>query len=232
MFLVGLENNTEGRSQAWVLSHPGCFAYGRDGDQALAAVPGAIQRYRKWISKWTSENWLPEPGEGGDASKLEETWECYSINDDYELVRDGYEVNAWFRHDWIPLTEPDIQRGLLLLSWGRQELMDVTGSLDTATLERTYPGERWSIGGILKHIGGAEWWYLDRLGLAVPRAEVPEDPFKRLELVRSRLVEILPGLAGSKQVVGVSGEFWSPRKLLRRAVWHEYDHIDHIRKLL
>ena len=29
----------------------------------------------------------------------------------------------------------------------------------------------------------------------------------------------------------VEGEFWSPRKLLRRAVWHERDHTVHIRKL-
>jgi hypothetical protein len=50
--------------------------------------------------------------------------------------------------------------------------------------------------------------------------------------VRSNLEYILPGLAGSTLVVGMSGEFWSPRKVLRRAVWHELDHIAHIRKLL
>ena len=164
--------------------------------------------------------------------RLEETWECYSINSDYELVKDGYEVNAWFRHDWIPLSAEDVQQGLLLLSWGREELLKIVSNLGAEILERTYPGERWSIAGILKHIGGAEWWYQDRLGLAFPRQDVPDDPFQRLEKVRSNLVEILPGLAGSKQVIGVSGEFWSPRKLLRRAVWHEYDHIAHIRKLL
>ncbi len=227
MYLVGLENNIEGRSLAWVLGHPACFAYGADGSAALAAVPGAIQGYRQKIEAHT-DSWL----DSDDAHLLEETWEDYTINDQYRLAQDGYEVNAWFRHDWLPVSAEDIQRGLLLLSWGRQELMELTSHLDSATLERTYPGERWSIAGILKHIGGAEWWYLDRLGLAFPRAEVPEDPFKRLELVRSRLVEILPGLAGVKQVVGVSGEFWSPRKLLRRAAWHECDHIDHIRKLL
>jgi hypothetical protein len=32
-------------------------------------------------------------------------------------------------------------------------------------------------------------------------------------------------------VVGLEGEFWSPRKLLRRAVWHERDHSQHIRQL-
>ena len=29
-----------------------------------------------------------------------------------------------------------------------------------------------------------------------------------------------------------NSEFWSARKVLRRAVWHERDHIFHIQKLL
>jgi len=229
MIKVGLENNTEVRSQAWVLGHPGCFAYGKNGQEALDAVPQAIQDYSRWISAHTGQNWLS----GVKAEvRLEETWECYIIDDHYELAQDGYEVNAWFRHDWLPLSELDIQRGLLLLSWGREVLLEVAGPLDKDTLERTFPDERWSIAGILNHVGSAEWWYMDRLGLAFSRELVPEQPFARLEKVRGRLIEVLPGLTGSKQVVGVSGEFWSPRKLLRRAVWHEYDHIAHIRKLL
>jgi hypothetical protein len=232
MFPIGLENGAEGRSQAWALGHPGCFAYGADGSAALGAVPRAIQDYRLWIEAHTSKSWLPGSETEPCEYRLEETWECYSINSDFELTQDGYEVNAWFRHDWIPLSVEDIQRGQLLLSWGREELLKTVGDLPTETLERNYPKERWSIAGILKHIGGAEWWYLDRLGLAFPRQEVPEDPFQRLDKVRSSLLEILPGLAGSTQVIGSSGEFWSPRKLLRRAVWHEYDHIAHIQKLL
>lgn len=229
MFRVGLENNTEGRSQAWILGHPGCFTYGVNGAGALEAVPQAIRDYRQWVAAHTSKSWL-----AGDEIEwqLEETFECYSINSDYELVQDGYEVNAWFRHDWIPLSEEDIQRGLLLLGWGREDLLQVVGNLSHEILERTYPEERWNIAGIMKHIGGAEWWYMDRLGLAFPREDVPEDPFERLTKVRARLLEILPELSGSKQVVGVSGELWSPRKLLRRAVWHECDHIAHIRKLI
>jgi hypothetical protein len=229
LYKIGLENNAEGRSQAWVLGHPGCFAYGADGQAALQGASQAIRDYRQWIDAHTSESWL----DGDDAEyQLEQTWDCYTINDAYELAQEGYEVNAWFRHDWIPLNAEDIRHGLLLLSWGREELLKTVRNLGADILERTYPGERWSIAGILKHIGGAEWWYLDRLGLAFPRQEVPEDPFQRLEKVRLNLVEVLPGLAGSTQVVGVSGEFWSPRKLLRRAVWHEYDHIAHIKKLL
>ncbi len=232
MFFVGLENGAEGRSQAWVLGHPGCFAYGVNGSVALDAVPQAIQEYYRWIGAHTSESWLDEADVEHCEVRLEETWECYSINSDFELTQDGYEVNAWFRHDWKPLSIEDIQRGILLLTWGRDELLKIVGDLNAESLERTYPKERWSISGILKHIAGAEWWYLDRLGLAFPRQEVPEDPFQRLEKVRSYLLETLPRLSGSTQVIGVTGEFWSPRKLLRRAVWHEYDHIAHIRKLL
>jgi hypothetical protein len=32
-------------------------------------------------------------------------------------------------------------------------------------------------------------------------------------------------------VVDLVGEFWSPRKLLRRAVWHERDQSQQIRQL-
>ena len=232
MFRIGLENGAEGRSLAWVLGHPGCFAYGAEGSAALAAVPAAIQNYRQWVASHTSEVWFEVDELEGDAYQLEETWECYNISQEYELVRDGYEVNAWFRHDWKPLTAQDIKRGLMLLSWGRSDLLKTVGGLSAEILARTYPGERWSISGILKHIGGAEWWYQDRLGLAFDRQSVPEEPFDRLELVRDNLVKVLPDLDGSTKVVGVNGEIWSPRKMLRRAVWHELDHIDHIRKLL
>ncbi len=229
MFRVGIENNIEGRSLAWILGYPGCFAYGKDAEQAMAAVPSSIDGYYSWISSHTEESWLPE---GDRQCQLVETWECYSLNENYDLVEQGYEVNAWFRHDWLPLSIEDIQHAILLLNWGRARLLDTVSSLDEKILLRTYPSERWSIAGILGHIGGAEWWYMDRLGLAFPRSEVPDLPFERLQKVREHLVELLPGLAEVKQVVGVSGEIWSPRKLLRRAVWHEYDHTAHIEKLL
>ena len=229
MFKVGLENNMDGHSIAWILGHPGCFANGKDGPKALAAVPQAIQDYRGWISLHTKNSWFPD---SGMEYQVVETWECYSIDDNYELDPDGEEIDAWFRDDWHPLIAQDIEQGLQLLRWVREELLNTVGNLSPDKLNRTYPNERWSIAGILNHIGGADWWYLDRFGLAFPREEVPGEPFERLEKVRQRLIDILPGLAGSKQVVGVFGEFWSPRKLLRRAVWHEADHIAHIRKLL
>lgn len=229
LFRIGMENNLEGRSLAWVLGHPGCFAYGSDQTAALQAAPAAIQDYIAWIGAHIDDNWL-EPGEIN--VRLVETFEVYSINEDYELQEDGYEINAWFRHDWRPLTPDDIAQGLYLLNMSRMELMQTVKDLSPAQLDEKLPDERWSIAGVLAHIGGAEWWYMDRLGLAYPRKEVPEDPFERLIAIRNHLVKTLPALVESRQVVGIDGEFWSPRKMLRRAVWHERDHTDHIRRLL
>lgn len=230
LFHIGLENHVEGRSLAWVLDHPGCFAYGDEGKLALAAVPKAIREYIDWIDKSASQSWLsPDTIE----IQLDDVWDVYTIDENYQPVANGNcEVNAWFRRDWRPPTQEDIEHGLELLSWTRQELLQTVYGLSQEKLEERYPGERWSIAGILRHVGGAEWWYLDRLGLAQPREQVPEDPFQRLDQVRVRLEQVLPGLEGSIQVVGVDGEFWSPRKLLRRAVWHERDHTAHILRLL
>ncbi len=230
---IGLENNIEGRSLAWALDYPGCFAYGKDGAEALLKMPRAVLRYADWIASHTQASWLA--GLGDFDVRLVDTWDCYNINEDYDVVPAGdtYEVNAWFRQDWKPLTEADVQRGLQLLEWSRADLLASVAGLAPEQLNAGRPGERWSINGILNHVGGAEWWYLDRLELAgIPRQQVSQVPAERLEMVRSRLKEVLPTLVGVKLVHGKSGEFWSPRKLLHRAIWHELDHIDHIRKLL
>jgi hypothetical protein len=230
LFEIGIENNLEGRSLAWVLGHPGCFAYGENEQAALVATPKAIADYAAWIeSRDHSAGWV-------DSGQIElfqaESWEVYAIGEAFDLVEDGYEVNAWFRHDWKPLSVVEIERGIQLLSWSREDLLDSVQGLSQASLETKRFGERWSILGILNHVGGAEWWYLDRLGMAFPRDEVPEDPFERLEAVRRRTLDVLPSLAGLQQVVGIEGEFWSPRKMLRRAVWHERDHTQHIHKII
>jgi len=225
---VGIESGYEGRAVAWALEHPGCFAYGAEADQAFTGLSAAFSEYVDWIARHEPSPWL-EPLE--PEMQVEETWEVYSIDKAYDLASEGYEVNAWFRHDWKPLSEVDIQRGLNLLAWSRADLLAEVTHLSPQELNARQPGERWSISGILGHVGGAEWWYLDRLGLAFPRAKVLEEPFERLEAVRQLLVEQLPSLADSRLVIGMDGEFWSPRKLLRRAVWHERDHTLHIRKL-
>jgi hypothetical protein len=227
---VGLELNNEGRALAWALDFPGCFAYGGDGPEAIIALARALVQYEQWGARRAGAGWLAL---GDFDLRLVDTWEVYTVNDAYDVVEDGYAVNAWFRHDWKPLSAAEVERGLMLLDWSRADLLEMARPLSEQTLDRTYPGERWSIRGILKHVGGAEWWYLDRLGLAgVLRDTLPKGALERMAHTRARLRQVLPELVGQPLVVGTEGEFWSPRKLLRRALWHEMDHYVHIQRLL
>ena len=118
---IGIENGTEGRTIAWVLDHPGCTSYGDNSEGAIQNLPAALREYNEWLSKHEHETWrVPIEQE----FVIEETWEVYQIDDRFEITADGYEVNAWFRHDWKPLSAEDITRGLSLLSWSREDLLE------------------------------------------------------------------------------------------------------------
>jgi predicted RNase H-like HicB family nuclease len=230
-FRVGIENNNEGiRSIAWMLECPGCYAYGENEQEAFANSKKALREYDEWINQhepsWIS---LSQPYE----IHAEQVWTDYTINEDFDRTeKDGYDVEAFFEYDWKPLTTTDIERGLKLLAWSHAELLDVIEKLTPEQWAYKKEGERRDIAGIVRHVGDAEWWYWDRLGMAFPREEVPKKPMERLQKARDLTNDRLPKVKDSQQVVGVRGEFWSPRKVLRRTVWHERDHTEHIRKLL
>jgi hypothetical protein len=229
---IGLDNGAEGRSLAYALDYPGCFAYGPEGSDAVLALPQAFLKYGAWVASHTPESWLA--GLADFDVRLVSTWETYKIN--VQLASDAqgiYEVNAWFADDARPLSGEEIERGLRLLRWSRMDLLETVAGLTPDEMQVHRPEERWSTAGVLSHVANAEWRYLDCLGLVpdLPRADLPEDPFARLDCARARLTAALPGLAGSALVTSARGEQWSPRKLLRRAAWHEMDHIGHIWRL-
>ena len=226
---IGIENGSEGRTIAWVLEHLGCFSYGENSREALEALPAAVQEYNEWLLRHKQGAWVIPLDQD---FHIDGTWEVYQIDKNFSVTSEGYEVNAWFQDDWKPLAEKEIARGIKLLSMSRADLLSTVEVLGEETMNLKLPGERWSIAGILKHVVSAELWYLDRLGMAFPSDQLPSGPGERLDKVRTHMVDILPSLAGSKLVLGIEGEFWSPRKLLRRAAWHERDHTFHIRKLL
>jgi hypothetical protein len=232
-FRIGIENNNDDRSIAWALEHPGCFAYGRNSLEAQENFTRAALDYAAWIAAHGG-SWL----EGNRVEVyVEETFDAYFINSTFEQVEaapSASMVESFYRLDWKPLDTADIQHALKLLAWSRADLLNTVRGLSVEKLNRTYNNERWSINGILKHIGVAEWWYQERIGYPYPENEkdLTDDPFERLEVTRIHLNDLLPALMGMSKVIGLDGEFWSPRKMLRRTLWHERDHTEHIRKLL
>jgi hypothetical protein len=233
IFQAGIENNNEGRTIAWALEHPGCFAYGVNADGALLNLETALSRYAGWILHHDTRTWLSF-ADSEIEIEVNGVWNVYYINDDLDKASeaDGYSVESFFPYDWKPLTALEIKHALAMLNWSREDLLKPVLGLSQEKREAEYTGERWSINGILGHVGGAMLWYLDRLGLAFPREQMPEEPQARLEKVHDHFVSVLPKMEGMKKVVGLEGELWSPRKVLRRALWHERDHTEHIRKLI
>src|SRR5215216_27477 len=232
IFRLGIENNNDDRSIAWALEHPGCFAYGKDSEEAQRNFLQAAHEYAAWIARH-DESWLDDEID----VIVEETFDAYFIRPTFERGERGedtYMVESFFLYDWKPLKPHEVERALRLLAWSRADLLSLVEDLSSEKLAEMYPNERWAINGILKHIGGAEWWYQERIGYPFPNneADVPSDPFERLQVVRDHFNSLLPKLDGVNKVVGLEGEIWSPRKVLRRALWHERDHTEHIHKLL
>jgi predicted RNase H-like HicB family nuclease len=216
LYRLNLEE-MEGRWIAYVASLPGCFASADTFSAALALAPQAIADYLAWLH-----------GHGEAIAPHELATEMGELHRAWNSGPD-YEVNAFFATDRAPLTSSEITRALRLLAWTRVDLLAAIEGISADDLvHEVEPG--WSIRRILQHIGGSEWWYLDRLGLAFPKAEVPEDPFVRLERVRAHFRSVLPSLAGVDKLAAPEMELWSPRKMLRRALWHERDHTAHIRQ--
>ncbi len=232
-FRVGYENNNDGRTIAWSLEHPGCFAYGPDQAAAAQAFAAEARRYVEWVALHGGA-WLHTDGDIGLSH--EEIFDVYCIDLTFEKVarERGFMVESFFLQDWKPLTGIEVERARLLLAWSRADLIATVQDLTPVQLSRKPAGERWDINGILNHVGSGEWFYQERLGHPFPVREedLPSTPLERLRLVREHFLEILPTFEGLQKVVGVEGELWSPRKVLRRAVWHERDHTQHIRKLL
>lgn len=228
---IGIDNNIEGRTLAWALDYPGCFAYGADEAEALIRLLQALIGYEIWVKDHTPNPWL-------DFSNLDlrvvETFNTFNLNDDYQLVPDGegYEINAWFIDDWRPLSAQEIETALTIFHWQREELLAGLSTLDPQILEKDRPGQRWNIWGIVKHIANAELWYLLRLDLTrLDRQDLSADPIERLSQTGDLIDAIFPTLVGKVKVAGIDGEIWSYRKIVRRTLWHQRDHIEHIKAL-
>jgi predicted RNase H-like HicB family nuclease len=211
---------------AWVLDLPACFSPARTEAEAIAQASQAIVAYFSWLTDHDGS--LPTIS-GPFETEIVETFRSFPSDQDPD-----YLVNAFFEDDRRPLSYWDVEVALRLLIWTRRDLLRVLQPATRESLDRPIPGEiGGSIAGILKHIAGAENWYLGHLGLALDRAQLPADPLPLLEAVRTHTRAHLVEFIGDERVVeGTGGELWSARKVVRRALWHERDHTQHVKRLL
>jgi len=224
-YRLAVEDIESGHWVAWVLDLPGCY---NSAPTESAAVAGALERiadYYAWLSARDSA--LPVIT-GPFEAKVVETSYSFASAEYPEYI-----VNAFFDDDRRPLGYWDIEVALRLLEWTRQDLLHVAQPIPPERLTEPLPGEvQGSLAGILKHVAGAENWYLSKLDLALDRAQLADDPFEMLRTVRAHTRAQLLRLAGDDRITNHYDELWSARKVLRRTLWHERDHTQHIAGLL
>jgi predicted RNase H-like HicB family nuclease len=196
----------------------GCYAAATDRESALAQAPQAIQQHLAWRQAHGDATLHGGPFEVRVA-EMQREW--------IDPTDPSYSANAFFAIDVPPLTAEDLDDIRRLLDWNRADLLATVKDLPQSVLEQEVEND-WSINTIVLHTGRSERWYLDRLGLAFPFAELNPDPFQRLEQSRTHLLSTLPSLVGIARIVWKDSELWSPRKMVRRALWHERDHMQHI----
>lgn len=223
-YRIAVEDMEPNHYIAWVLDLPGCFSSAPTQEGAVIQAPDRIGDYYVWLV--SHEPALPLVS-GPFEVEVVETFQAFASAEDPDFL-----VNAFFEADRRPLGYWDIEVGLRLLQWTRQDLLKVVEALPDERLYQSIPGEVYNtIAGIFDHIARAENWYLSQLDLALDRSTLPDDPLDKLGVVRAHTRTQLVKLIGDERITKDRGEFWSARKVLRRALWHEQDHTQHIAQL-
>lgn len=216
VYTLNLEQ-LDGRWYAHVAELLGAFSDGESVDEATRGAAQAIANHLVWSEADVDHG--PRP-----MTMVAEIIKSWDYAPDYE-------VNAFFATDRPPLTEEDIQEARKLLYLSRAELLDSFLGLDFPQLAIVPEPEDRSVYDVLHHLGTAENWYMDRLGLAHEPAWEMKDTLGRVLLVRQHLLDVLPELVGDERVAEWNGELWSPRKLIRRALWHELLHARDVKRI-
>ncbi len=216
VYTLNLEH-LDGRWYAHVAELPGAFSDGATVDEATRTAAQAIANHLVWSEADGDHG--PRPMT--TVAEIIRSWN----------YAPEYEVNAFFATDRPPLTEGDVDEMRKLLYLARAELLDSFLGLNFEQLALKPDADTWSVYEVLQHVSSAENWYLDRLGLAHEPAWEMKDTLGRVLLVRQHLLDVLPQLIGDERIAEWNGELWSPRKVVRRALWHELLHARDIKRI-
>jgi predicted RNase H-like HicB family nuclease len=221
-FTVYLESNRLGRTMAHVAQLPGCIVRAQTADRAIDLVETAIAQHLDWLGHHSGVS-LPAP--------VSFTSRIAGQYDGGAASGSGSRV-ALLPPDRWPLDDAELQRYLRRMAYSRHDLLEMT-SLPRDVLAAPGPGGQRPIREILQHVAAAEQWYLTRL-FQVARFPAQRTVLLRLHVVREAADRLLAAsdLTLSDQVVENGGEAWTLRKVLRRFLEHEREHMLEIEQRL
>lgn len=228
---VYLDGAPEGPWMGHALDEIGCIWLAPSQGEAISAAPGAIAAFYRWLRQHG------EPGVGPVAAKDLKA-EIREVQEVPGFGKSGSAV-GFFKPDSRPVTDEDLAAAVRRLGYARLDLLGLVAGLPPEALDWEPPGGKRTVRGNLIHVAQCHAFYLSRL-LGYERvAELmprpwPEDTLTCLGWAMERAVGVLlelpkelrSGTFRSEQ----PAENWTARKMLRRFVEHELEHVEVVRR--
>ncbi|MGH2377204.1 MAG: DinB family protein [Candidatus Limnocylindria bacterium] len=199
----------EGAYLATVADLPGCMARGATKEEAADNARGAFRDYLALLEKYgvSTEHWKDlDPA-------------SFEVSDT--------DVVEWFAEDFAPLQEHEIRDFLHQMEGSRAALLALVKELSPEDLERKPTSETWSVRQALEHVMTTEASLLSRLE-RWPTELGALQAVHRMAFQRFSVLEP----EDTKIDHRVMGQRWSTRRVMRRILEHEYEHMGHIREIL
>ena len=222
-----LEEDEDGMCLAHVPDLAGCTAAGVHRAAALAALPDAIRAYLDWCGAHGD----PVAGDGAiEVAVAEVARGCRPWR------RGG--ANALFSVDRAPLGDGELRTYLRRMSYARSDLLELVRGLPAEAFDAPPADGGQTVHAVLKHLADTEAWYLSRLGQHITVQADGADIVRRLVDSRARAVEAILRLSPrQRDLVYVPTdrpsedpeEGWTLRKVLRRFLEHELEHLRALR---
>ena len=213
---VYLESNRLGRTFAHVPELPGCIVRGETAEQAIACTRDAIKQYQSWVL--AHRGGLPRVRR---EARLRAVEQCSGG----AASGSGSRV-ALLPADLPPVSRDELREYLSRMRYSREDLLGVVSEVGNDLLGLRPTRRQRTIREILRHVAGAEQWYVTRI-MRMPRFRPQKDPLERLRIVREAADRALSrqDLRRSGRIVERAGEPWTLRKVLRRFLEHEREHL-------
>lgn len=230
VYLLYLESGPmRKKTMVHVLDLLGCIANGPTTEEALARTPDAIRAYLSVLQRHGEE---VDPAEEFQTEIAEHVTEgSWLGNGDPALV---------FAPDLEPVSQEERERLIRRMEALRAELLALVDGLSEQEITKKPPTGR-SIRAILEHVFGAEYSYIRRLG----KLEEVQGPgsvermtlnglLEWMSFVRSKEIAQLRTISNEEIAERLSEKknHVTFRKLLRRTLEHEWEHLAEIRERL
>ena len=188
---------------------PGCIARGATKEEAVANARRAFGDYIALLEKYgvSAEHWKQLDPAG------------FTVRD--------FTADDWFDDDFRPLEEHELRDFLHQMEGSRGALLALIRGLSPEQMELKPTPEMWSVRAALEHVMSTEATLLSRLE-RWPTELGALQAVHRMAFQRFSVLEP----EDTKLDHRVFGQRWSTRRVMRRILEHEYEHLEHIREIL